>query len=39
MEVFAECADWLVVIGGSAVQSYGMDRMTFDSELRHPRER
>jgi hypothetical protein len=32
MEVFAECADWLVVIGGSAMQYYGMDRMTFDSD-------
>ena len=32
MEVFAECADWLIVIGGSAVQAYGMDRMTFDSD-------
>jgi hypothetical protein len=32
MEVFAECADWLIVIGGSAVQSYGMDRMTFDCD-------
>ncbi len=29
MEVFAECADWLIVIGGSAVQCYGMARMTF----------
>lgn len=32
MEVFAECSDWLIVIGGSAVQTYGMDRMTFDSD-------
>ena len=29
MEVFAACADWLIVIGGRAMQSYGMDRMTY----------
>lgn len=32
MEVFAACADWLVVIGGRAMQSYGMDRMTYDAD-------
>lgn len=32
MEVFAECADWLIVIGGRAMQSYGMDRMTYDAD-------
>ncbi len=31
-EVFAACADWLIVIGGSAVQAYGMERMTFDCD-------
>jgi len=31
-EVFAECADWLLVIGGHAVQSYGMDRLTYDCD-------
>lgn len=30
MEVFAACSDWLLLIGGTAVQSYGMPRMTFD---------
>jgi hypothetical protein len=32
MEVFAACADWLIVIGGCAMQSYGMDRMTYDAD-------
>ena len=32
MEVFAACADWLIVIGGQAMQSYGMDRMTYDAD-------
>lgn len=32
MEVFAECADWLVIIGGRAMQAYGMDRMTYDAD-------
>jgi len=25
VEVFAECSDWLIVIGGSAMVYYGMD--------------
>ncbi len=32
MEVFAACADWLIIIGGRAMQSYGMDRMTYDAD-------
>ena len=32
LEVFAECADWLILIGGRAVQAYGVDRMTFDAD-------
>jgi hypothetical protein len=32
IEVFAACVDWLIVIGGRAMQSYGMARMTYDAD-------